>query len=72
MAKKTSKRKGAGAGKGGKTRSGSSRAGLIFPVGRLSRMLRQGRYAARVGGGAGVFMAGVLEYLTLEMLDMAG
>ena len=54
---------GAGRGKGGKSTSRSSKAGLQFPVGRVSRYLRQGRYASRVGAGAPVYMAAVLEYL---------
>ena len=37
-----------------KTRS--SRAGLQFPVGRLHRFLREGRYGERVGAGAPVFI----------------
>ena len=53
-----------------KTRS--SRAGLQFPVGRLHRFLREGRYGDRVGAGAPVFMAAVLEYLTVEVLELAG
>lgn len=52
-----------------KTRS--SRAGLQFPVGRLHRFLREGRYGDRVGAGAPVFMAAVLEYLTVEVLELA-
>lgn len=52
-----------------KTRS--SRAGLQFPVGRLHRFLREGRYGERVGAGAPVFMAAVLEYLTVEVLELA-
>ena len=55
-----------------KTESRSSRAGLTFPVGRSSRFLRQGRYAQRIGGGAPVYMAAVLEYLTAEVLELAG
>ena len=39
---------------GGKSQSRSARAGLQFPVGRVSRFLRKGRYGARVGGGAPV------------------
>ena len=63
---------GAGRGKGGKSTSRSSKAGLQFPVGRVSRYLRQGRYASRVGAGAPVYMAAVLEYLCAEILELAG
>ena len=69
-----------GKGKGGrgkakgaaKAQSRSSRAGLQFPVGRLSRYLRKGQYAKRVGGGAPVYLAAVLEYLAAEILELAG
>uniref|UniRef100_A0A3B4WI40 Histone H2A n=1 Tax=Seriola lalandi dorsalis TaxID=1841481 RepID=A0A3B4WI40_SERLL len=44
-----------------KTRS--SRAGLQFPVGRVHRLLRKGNYAERVGAGAPVYLAAVLESL---------
>ncbi|CAI4224938.1 unnamed protein product [Auanema sp. JU1783] len=57
---------------GGKAKSRSSRAGLQFPVGRLHRMLRKGNYAHRVGGGAPVYLAAVLEYLAAEVLELAG
>lgn len=52
--------------------SRSSRAGLQFPVGRISRLMRKGRYGARVGAGAPVFLAAVMEYLTAEVLELAG
>ena len=58
--------------KGGKSTSRSARAGLQFPVGRIARFLREGRYAARVGGGASVYLAAVLEYLAAEILELAG
>ena len=46
----------------------SSRAGLTFPVGRLTRYLRQGNYSKRCSPGAGIFMAAVLEYLFVSGL----
>jgi len=65
-------RGGKGKSSGGKQQSRSSRAGLQFPVGRISRFLRKGRYAARVGGGAPVYLSAVLEYLAAEILELAG
>ena len=56
--------------KGSTTRS--ARAGLQFPVGRMARFLRQGGFAKRVGAGAPVYLAAVLEYLTAELLELAG
>ncbi|KAJ1361935.1 imidazoleglycerol-phosphate dehydratase [Parelaphostrongylus tenuis] len=64
--------KGGKAKTGGKTKSRSSRAGLQFPVGRIHRMLRKGNYAGRVGAGAPVYLAAVLEYLAAEVLELAG
>ena len=70
------------AGKGGRGGKGkasasrpvsrSARAGLQFPVGRIARFLRNGRHAARVGAGAPVYLAAVLEYLAAEVLELAG
>ncbi|XP_060712781.1 histone H2A.J-like [Hemiscyllium ocellatum] len=65
--------RGKGSGKGrAKAKSRSSRAGLQFPVGRVHRLLRKGNYAERVGAGAPVYLAAVLEYLTAEILELAG
>ena len=50
-----------------KSVSKSIKAGLQFPVGRITRFLRKGRYAQRLGGGAPVYMAAVLEYLAAEV-----
>ncbi|KAJ3615667.1 hypothetical protein Zmor_012386 [Zophobas morio] len=64
-----------GKGKGGRTgksQSRSSRAGLQFPVGRIHRLLKRGRFAVRIGGAAPVYMAAVLEYLAAEVLELAG
>ncbi|XP_069491723.1 late histone H2A.1-like isoform X2 [Ambystoma mexicanum] len=55
---------------GKKTRS--SRAGLQFPVGRIHRLLKKGHYTDRIGSGASVYLAAVLEYLTAEVLELAG
>ncbi|KAL7401830.1 hypothetical protein ABVT39_005167 [Epinephelus coioides] len=54
-----------------KAKTRSSRAGLQFPVGRVHRLLRKGNYAERVGAGAPVYLAAVLEYLTAEILGLA-
>ena len=59
-------------GKGGKSTTRSAKAGLQFPVGRMARYLRQGGFAKRVGAGAPVYLAAVLEYLTAELLELAG
>lgn len=48
------------------------RAGLQFPVGRIHRMLRKGSYADRIGGGAPIYLAAVMEYLAAEVLELAG
>ncbi|WFC97635.1 histone H2A [Malassezia yamatoensis] len=55
-----------------KTQSRSAKAGLQFPVGRIHRLLRKGNYAQRVGAGAPVYLAAVLEYLAAEILELAG
>ncbi|CAK1597174.1 unnamed protein product [Parnassius mnemosyne] len=56
----------------GKAKSRSNRAGLQFPVGRIHRLLRKGNYAERVGAGAPVYLAAVMEYLVAEVLELAG
>jgi histone H2A len=62
-----------GARKGGKKAvSRSSKAGLQFPVGRIARYLKKGKYAERVGAGAPVYLAAVMEYLAAEVLELAG
>lgn len=65
-----------GKGKGGrgvpKSTSSSRKAGLQFPVGRIGRYLRQGKYASRTSSTAPVYLAAVLEYLCAEILELAG
>ncbi|XP_061482844.1 histone H2A, sperm-like [Rhineura floridana] len=53
-------------------KNNSAKAGLQFPVGRIRRLLRWGNYADRIGVGAAVYLAAVLEYLTAEILELAG
>lgn len=55
-----------------KPTSNSTRAGLTFPVGRLHKKLKNGEYSKRVGIAASVYLAAVLEYLTTEILELAG
>lgn len=63
--------KGAGGRRGGdrkKSVSKSIKAGLQFPVGRIARFLKKGRYAQRTGTGAPIYLAAVLEYLAAEVI----
>ena len=55
-----------------KPKSRTVRAGLQFPVGRIHRQLRKGNYSKRIGSGAPVYLAAVMEYLTAEILELAG
>ncbi|OMH86028.1 Histone [Zancudomyces culisetae] len=50
----------------------SAKAGIQFPVGRIHRHLKNGNYAQRIAAGAPVYLAAVLEYLTAEILELAG
>ena len=63
--------RGKGNAKQKKLKSRSARAGLQFPVGRIHCFLREGR-GERVGAGAPVYLAAVLEYLSAEILELAG
>lgn len=58
---------GRGKSKASKSVSRSQKAGLQFPVGRIARFLKAGKYAERVGAGAPVYLAAVLEYLAAEV-----
>nr|CDS25998.1 H2A histone family member Y [Hymenolepis microstoma] len=54
--------------------SKSSRCGLVFPVGRVHRLLKKSKFvrAPRISVSAAVYMTSVLEYLTSEVADLAG
>jgi len=51
----------------------SSKAGLQFPVGRIHRYLKQRtQNNVRIGAKAAVYTSAILEYLTAEVLELAG
>lgn len=53
--------------------SHSARAGLQFPVGRIKRYLkRSAQNKVRVGSKSAIYLTAVLEYLTAEVLELAG
>lgn len=52
-------------------RSRSERAGIVFPVGRVHKLLKKGKYANRIGENAPVFLAAALNYLVSEVCDLA-
>ena len=51
--------------------SQSFRAGLLYPVGRIGRLMRKNT-AYSVSADAPVFMAAAIEYVCAELLDIAG
>ena len=48
------------------------KAGTLFPVARSIRLMKEARLSERISVTAGAFMAGVLEYICAEILEMAG
>jgi histone H2A len=57
----------------GKNVSKSGRAGLQFPVSRFKTILQKhAPRGFRIGEGAPVYLAGVMEYLTAEMMELGG
>ena len=48
------------------------RAGITFPIGRIGRYMRTKRFTKRVGIGAPIVLASVMEYLCLEVVEIAG
>ena len=53
-----------------KKHSKSQKAGLLFPVSRIGRFLRQGHFAPNISYNAAISMTAVIEYLVREMLEI--
>ena len=49
-----------------------SRAQIIFPPSRFMRMMRRDGLNQRIGKGSSICMAAVVEYLTSEIMEIAG
>lgn len=53
----------------------STKSGLVFPVGRIARMLKEGKfsgkYSYRVTDNAAVFMTGAIESIIFDVIDGA-
>lgn len=59
--------------KGQRRKSSSQKAGLVFPVGRIARYLKtKWTRRFRIGKTAPPYLAAVLEYLSAEILELAG
>jgi len=65
-------KKATGRKKGAPAISASTRAGLLFPIGRVKANIRKRGYTKRVSPAAAVYQAAVLEYLNAEMIELAG
>lgn len=60
------------AGAKGVKSSRSKRAGLSLPVGRIESILRARAPAKRVSQLGTIFLAGFMEYLVVEILELSG
>ena len=49
----------------------SAQKGSKFSINRIATYCKNGRYAERIGAGAPIFLAGVMEYMVFEILELA-
>ncbi|XP_030313713.1 histone H2A-beta, sperm-like [Calypte anna] len=49
-----------------------AKAGLQFLVGSVCKLLKKEKYADRIGPGAAIYLTAVLEYSSVEILELTG
>ncbi|XP_017824656.1 histone H2A-Bbd type 2/3-like [Callithrix jacchus] len=72
MLGRRSRRGSSGAGGRGHTLSRTARGELLFSVSEVERSLQEGQCAQRLSPSAPVFLAAVIQYLTAQILELAG
>ncbi|KAH0473382.1 MAG: hypothetical protein KVP17_005016 [Porospora cf. gigantea B] len=50
----------------------STRAGLTFPVARVRKLMRDGKFARRISPSSAVAVAAILEYMVCELAQVSG
>ena len=55
-----------------KRATGAEKAHIVMPPARFMKMMRRDRLQQRIGKQAAVFMAGVMDYITSEILECSG
>ena len=53
-------------------KSASSRAGLLFPVPKVLKLMKKQRLAGSVGKRPSIVLAAAMEYLAAEVLELSG
>ena len=52
--------------------SASKQSGLIFPVSRVTRLMRKSRLSDRISKSSCVALTSILQYFTHELISLAG